>query len=233
MNKINFLIIMTTIVITNSINSEVSEDILTKNSGFWGPGGEASAWGWSFTFYKGGKLKKIFVGEGGEEIDGTYRIKGNKVFISSDKGYVCSISDLAENLTFKKILVCDNSLQLYGYGHKSIGEKRKINEFDAITLGRIRMIVKENLKFRKEPNQSSVTIKCNFILSGNSKVDFLPSRTIVHAIARTENKSKINRWNNYWFYVSVMYDMHDGESCESDFGWVYSEFLEKDSYQDE
>ncbi|GBF52110.1 hypothetical protein LPTSP4_36480 [Leptospira ryugenii] len=219
------------------LNSEnliesLKKQILTKGDGFWGPGGESSSWGWGFEFYDNGKMTMIFVGEGGEEIKGTYSIRNNKLYVKSDKDYECNLINLEDNLIFKLALNCSNGLRLYGYAHKSINETRKIDNNTVITMGRKRFKITENVKFRVAPELNSETIKCKFLSLQHTEIDFLPRSTVVHVLARTEDKIKIKNWNNYWYYVTVMYDMHDGESCQKDYGWIYAQFTELDSYQD-
>ncbi|MDX1959158.1 MAG: hypothetical protein SFU98_11335 [Leptospiraceae bacterium] len=236
------LFLVTSLVFYSQIYSQDVKSILTEKSGWWGPNFGASNWGWGFRFSKSWKLDYIYSGEGSHEISGNYKIDKEKIIISLDKkdsqyfkvphGFICEIVSVPESLIFKKLLSCNDQKYYYGYGHLSNGDTKVIDGISVITLGRKRAIITSDVMYREKPSKQASTISCKQIQRELKASTALPRTSIVHVYARTLQKESIDKWTNYWYYVSPMYDPYSGESCKADFGWIFAEFIKWDSYQD-
>jgi len=233
-----FSIILLTL---QSIYSEDIEQLLTQKTGWWGPGGGASNWAWGYKFKKNGKVKYIFAGEGSHQVDGTYKIDGEEIKISLNKPTddfkiplknTCRIVADSESLVYRKKLLCSDKKSYFGSGHISRDELKMIENIPVVTMGRKRAKITADVKYRSQPNKGASTIECKLVQKQLKPSSSLAKESIIHVYARTKEKESIDKWSNYWYYVAPMYDMHDGESCKADFGWIFAEFTEWDTYQD-
>jgi hypothetical protein len=80
------------------------------------------------------------------------------------------------------------------------------------------IISDDNVNIREYPDIIKGAV--NFKLYKNQKI---------HIIYRTNSMKKVNGFNNFWYYISVIDGKYKGYS-----GWVYGEYIEfKDNYDEE
>ncbi len=101
------------------------------------------------------------------------------------------------------------------------------SKFDAISMGMKKGKVLENLKIRVEPRLPEPEEENNlvdFIKSENSEPQtFLPAGMTITVLARTKDKQKVQKWNNYWYYVAYP-SYREGQKMQM-YAWVFGEFL--------
>jgi hypothetical protein len=95
------------------------------------------------------------------------------------------------------------------------GETRMISKWQVITLGMKKGVTTSAVKIRKTPETNGEELMYYpEIFASEQKA--VPKNTSVTAIARTMEKEKVNKWENYWYYVQV--GAHDGV-------WMFGEFV--------
>ena len=220
--------------------------ILTKGSGEWGPPG--NDWGFGLYFNENEPSKYRFIGEGGFELPISYSIVNGKIHIqltpdaikNSPEHYIkklnrkaiCRLVELPNSLESLYQITCDNKLTLYGSEYPINGLERKVGKHTIITTGRYKARAAETVKFRVAPNQSATTISCTLVNAMDTenreyKGDSIPKGfQKIYVLGRTPEKHKVSQWENYWLYVMIGVDPHDGENCKSEFGWLYGEFVQ-------
>jgi len=158
-----------------------------------------------------------------------------KDFLPCDKTLgraVCKIIEDLNSLYYTKFLECislDNN-NVLGFNSAKIlfpiksyrvksGEERRFNGINVIVLTGLSGITTGNVKIRKEPSINSESLKYQdkIIYDTTGKIsDFVPKDTKVNIIARTKNKHQVDKWNNYWYLITV------GMNSEV---WMYGEFI--------
>lgn len=219
--------------------------ILTKGHGEWGPPG--IDWGFAAVFAPAHDTKWRYVGEGVNVIPMRYTVTEGKIRIEMKSEALptarkesvemlkpvttCILAELPASLEYLYELHCDNKLKLYSADHPVKDLARKVEKYSVVATGYYRAKVAESVKFRREPDSAAPTISCVFPPNGaagdkTTKSDTLPAGfSMLRVLARTPEKVKIKTWNNYWLYVLVITDAHDGESCDTNYGWLYGEFV--------
>jgi hypothetical protein len=228
------------------IEGTQAKSILTKGSGEWGPPG--NDWGFGLYFTENEPPKYRFIGEGGFELPISYVIEQDKMHISltreaisnSPKHYIkklkpkttCVLNELSNSLESLYQLTCDNKLILFGSEYPVNGLERKLGNYTIMTTGGYKAKAIETVKFRAAPGANAATISCTLINVWDAKNreykgDSIPkSFEKIYVLGRTTEKHKIGNWENYWLYVMIGIDPHDGENCKKDFGWLYGEFVQ-------
>jgi hypothetical protein len=101
----------------------------------------------------------------------------------------------------------------------------KVNNIDALLLNGEIAILKDNTNLRKGPGieyeRIPFTVKFHYCCSDTETKNFtsLPKDHKIFVIARSISKSKIEKWNNYWYYIKVYIGDKNLE------GWVFGEFV--------
>jgi hypothetical protein len=99
------------------------------------------------------------------------------------------------------------------------GEERVFNGVNVIVLTGATGITTSNVKIRKSPSINSEALKYTdkiYLDPASKTYDFVPANTKIYIIARTKNKYSVDKWNNYWYLISV------GMNEEV---WMYGEFI--------
>lgn len=105
------------------------------------------------------------------------------------------------------------------------GEPLSINGLNAVSMGSVSGIVTTNLKIREEPKTEAEEIHFTY----NKDYQYITAKSLdkgseLTIYARTKDKDKVGKWNNYWYYVGMPYD--DGEGGNPVLtGWVFGEFI--------
>ncbi|MCU0849326.1 MAG: hypothetical protein MUD12_15700 [Spirochaetes bacterium] len=144
----------------------------------------------------------------------------------------CTVINDNESLFFTKFLKCI-SYNKNVSGFKSLeiifpmpefkvkpGEERVHGEIKVIVLIGSTGVTTSNVKIRQSPGINSESIKyidgINFINQTAKTYDFVPKGKKITIIARTKEKDKVEKWNNYWYLISV---------GENNGVWIYGEFI--------
>jgi hypothetical protein len=88
--------------------------------------------------------------------------------------------------------------------------------------------VTTNAKFRVTPSPRAREMPfINFTDTGagpaEEKLAYIPADTSVVILARTEQKVKVQQWENYWLYLEVEEPLDQWKK-----GWVFGEFIKFD-----
>jgi len=101
-----------------------------------------------------------------------------------------------------------------------------INNIETILLNGKLAILKDNTKLRvgpgKEYESFSFIVEFQYCCSDSETKKFtsIPKDQEIYVIARTKTKSKVEKWNNYWYYIKVYLGNKDYE------GWLFGEFVD-------
>lgn len=248
-----FYLLLVLLPVTCEKKQEITGDeriraILTKGYGEWGPPG--IDWGYAADFATPGKTKWRFVGEGIVESPMRYGVSQGKIRIeilpealmgantnlldTVKPVTVCSLLELPDSLEYLYELKCDNKLKLYSGSHRVIGLPRKVAGYAIITTGGYKAEITEPVKFRSAPSPDAPTISCSFPDRAFSDGRTITSDVLryenarIFVLGRTPEKATVQKWRNYWLYVMVSTDIHDGESCQNNYGWLFGEFIRPD-----
>ena len=195
------------------------------------------------TFTKDGNYKaNIYFGQWGFEVEGPYVIKNGKVTLTINDAtkevlmqWIKDDRPDRYNKFFLKNgeLVDDNDSIKYGrylkfddgtrFGDKSSlinaeGLQKKIGSERVITMNKRKGITKNNVKLREKADPNSREKEyCKDPEMGEC-TKYIPQGEEVAIVARTEKKYKVQKWENYWYYVE--FPATSGE------GWVFAEFID-------
>jgi hypothetical protein len=103
----------------------------------------------------------------------------------------------------------------------------KVKEDDERIFNGIKVIIVDkngltnnNAKIRKRPSVKSDSIEYStsiYLDPNNKTYDYVPKGTKMTVIARTATKQQVDKWNNYWYLISV------GFNSEV---WMFGEFID-------
>ncbi|WCL51034.1 hypothetical protein [Leptospira sp. GIMC2001] len=169
------------------------------------------------------KLKSTYCGS-----DSSMKQNCKSTFLSG----VCYIQSSPEDLEYEYQLVCksQNKFKIYTNFDKPndtiifpikshlnpINSKRKFKGISVVTLGNVVGEVSEPVIIRTGPGVEFS--KEEYIVNAydGPYLNSIPKGTKVVIHARTEQKTKVNNWENYWLLISV----NDNYKV-----WVYGEFI--------
>jgi hypothetical protein len=142
----------------------------------------------------------------------------------------CYLENPTDDLFYGSYLVCEskyntdfllgqnikgNKIKFPVKGSILKNVKRRYQNMNLVTLGLGDAEAIQNVKIRKAPSIAGEAVKFFPDIFGDS-FEFVPKGTKLTLIARTENKVKVEKWNNYWYLVNV--------GAVSNV-WVYGEFV--------
>jgi hypothetical protein len=90
----------------------------------------------------------------------------------------------------------------YGFAVEE-GSSRKIGDIPVITLAQKAGTTIGKVKIRDKPSKSAKAITYFEYFSDLGNSAFVPNQTSLTAIARTTTKEKIDKYEDYWYYVNV------------------------------
>ncbi|NCQ71899.1 MAG: hypothetical protein GPI97_23325 [Microcystis aeruginosa W13-16] len=216
---------------------EIKFDVNTIDNFEWHMKGDYF-YDWHIKFNKKQKrYTEYFIGEGCGGYDGSYSISNDIIILKKDndsndcfpmkmsKNRKCKISIDYDSAISPITLICDDNLQYFNSDIKT--EKnilKEINGEQILTLGLIQGKTTDRVKIREKPDVNSKFFKC-FEMSEMNVKDYnsLGKNKFLVFIGRSVEKTKVENWNNYWYYVYVATDWYEG--CESRYGWIYGEFI--------
>ena len=144
----------------------------------------------------------------------------------------CRMVDDRNSLYYTKYLECNSidNKNVLGFNTSKIlfpltsypvasGAERVYDGTAVVVLTGSTGVTTANVKIRKKPSVDSESLKFTdkiYFDPGAKTYDYVPQNTAVTIIARTKNKSAVDKWNNYWYLISA------GMSIEV---WMYGEFV--------
>ncbi|HOD15235.1 MAG TPA: hypothetical protein PLA65_12240 [Spirochaetota bacterium] len=219
--------------------SGAGEELITKDyllSGDWGSEYQV---GTKLVFKKDSTYDAFMdYGQDFEKKKGTYSIKDGALNLYLEDGTTAFLTGGR--------LVRDDASVIYRFCLKfdggtvvwnkktivSEGTRIKIGSTPAITTGRKSGTVTVNAKFRERPDTSSRALAC-WILKETPdapeevQLPYVPAGTVIGILARSENKMKVEKWNNYWYYVEVF----DAYRFNAQKAWMFGEFIKPGTKQ--
>ena len=210
-----------------------SGEQLTKDylvSGDWGPEYQA---GTSLTFKKDSTYEAyIDYGQDFDRKKGTYEIKDGTLTLYIEGGETVFLSGgrlVREDSspTYRFCLQFSNSTVVWNKKTSvPAGTRITIGQVAAITAGRLKGTVTVNAKFRERPDTSSRALSCMVLKEGPDapeeiKLDYAPAGSVIGILARTEKKFRVEKWENYWYYVEVF----DAYRFKAQKAWMFGEFI--------
>ncbi len=200
--------------------------------------------GWTVTA-SAGSISYDFFGEGCKaHLTGIYRAEGKTVhyqFQEPDeesrkcdnldwRGRLsgkCTVLHRKDHLLFEKQLDCSGILNhIFFSGDVGIGEVRKLNGRELYMLGNQSAEINDTAFIRSGPNVKAAPLSCSLasdIIKGTAsdKRSTLPKGHRLKLIGRTQKMEKVQKWENYWYYVDPKDDWYT--LCPQ--GWVFGEFI--------
>lgn len=165
------------------------------------------------------------------DASGSYKISGDKIILKVEKS---EGEIIVTGMTLNGILTGEGSLKFddplgYVVNRKSLepvkaGESFKLNGFDVISMGEVSGLTTSVIKVRHKPGTNSGEKTWTGTCDSDSEVLFksIKKDSGLVIVARTKEKDKVGKWNNYWYYVKFPIESTCGGS-ES--GWVFGEFV--------
>ena len=215
-------------------------------SGFWGT--DIDDRGMDIKFTRDGKFESTIswgYGQSGTDVSGIYTIKNGRVTLlfknssindsisgveleDGTPGYDPGSLKYRRYISFKgkelqELEFGTKELKIWDYNSKvEEGESLTINGFEAVAMGLKMGLTTSVLKMRKAPSAKAEQLQYTYEEAGDDQphtVKALPLGTPLKVIARTKNKERVGKWNNYWYYVEfeTYYDYMRA--------WVYGEFV--------
>lgn len=121
------------------------------------------------------------------------------------------------------LLKCKN--ETFGRADSLVKTGTKIQHegLDLVSEGWVAAETVTPAKFRSRPDKGAPTIAYdpgNGIEGSKPKTDVIPAGATIRLIARTPEKFKVEKWENYWYLVEIY-------GLENYRGWVFGELLKK------
>lgn len=165
----------------------------------------------------------------GLEANGTYSVRGGKIYLGeSQDATTCELDEQSKSPGFSVELRCGKQGTFYlKTSARPEGEVININGEPAIVVPQKMAEITTRVVFRKKPGKSAKALRCE---NGSSPLDTRMSLTVY---ARTKEKVKVDKWENYWYFLynnyspEGIYNPETGTAigCEAPPGWVFGEFL--------
>jgi hypothetical protein len=200
--------------------------------------GEEGVYGVNIKFAPGGTFMATdrYSAQNESTVEGTYKIKGDTLVLT-----ITHTTGLRFKNIKKGLFSVDPTSVRYLY-YFQFEEARIWNKdsqrpaaidmiFDGVTvvtMGAVKGKTTDNVKLRVKPDPSAAEI--NYIAIEPSPVDpmgttvekpFMPRNTAVTVLARTKEKMKVGKWENYWYYVEYLESWDYMKRA-----WLYGQFLD-------
>jgi hypothetical protein len=193
---------------------------------------DSSGYGYQLDLDPTGKLHYFFAGEGCGNLTGTYTATESGFTYNLDKSEQecdtlrpgtgdCKVFALDDDLYFLKKIQCIGVINIELFGSPIETElPRKIGNILVKTIHKSGKVTTEAF-IREAPQKSAKPARCILESPRLEERKTLPKDAELKVVARTNEKEKVDKWENYWYYV----DAKDGwyANCE---GWVFGEFVE-------
>ncbi len=210
-------------------------------SGSWGP----ENWlGMKIKFGSDGKFESsIDYGQTGTDLSGSYTVTNGKLTLKIENsnldksiiglvikdgkpGYDPASLKYRNYISFtdkeiERLYIKGRDLRIWD--HNSLikeGEPVRVHSIDAIAMSARKGVNTSVLKMREAPSQNSRELQYTYEdIDKTYTVKALPVNTALTILARTKEKEKIGKWNNYWYYVEFETYLDYMRA------WVYGEFV--------
>ena len=238
-------IILTFCFMRPGINQESGKSLTPEYlaSTKWGP---ENLYGMKVSFTKKGKFEaNINYGQDYSEAKGTYVIKNGKVTLTVDKipadkqveGMILKDGQLSDGVLkydekspkYQWCLVFKEGKSMYLHGevkiwdHKSLipeGTVFKIQGKDVVAMGAKQAETSTVVKVRETPSVKGKEIHYTYEDAMDTvTVKSLEKGKSLIVLARTKEKDKVGKWDNYWYYVEFETYINYMR------GWVFGEFV--------
>lgn len=245
-NIIPLVMILTFCMIRPGINKDADQSLTPENlaSGTWEP---ENRYGMKVKFTKNGRFEAYLdYGQSYSEAKGTYAIKNGKISLIVDKipadkqveGMILKEGQLLNGelrfdekspkykwyLYFKegKSMYLDGEVKIWN--HKSLipeGTEFKIDGREVVAMGSKEGSTTTVVKVRETPSATGKEINYTYEdVMETITVKSLEKGKPLIVLARTKEKDKVGKWNNYWYYVEFE------KYIDYMRGWVYGEFVQ-------
>lgn len=245
MFKIILVLIIVTIGFCKKTENLSVQEIVTYADGSWTSIG-SETYRYSLEFKTNGDFT---ANEAGEDIGlqgkGKYKIENEVIGLTIEteesfvaepakfakKQFKCKIVNQKEDIEFEYALDCDNKVDYYSRNLLSLDRVKKyLGKYEVLSIAPTKGKTIDNANFRIEPADKGKLINCN-LHKDNTSMDatqrtFIPKDREIEIIAKTKDKFKVQKWENYWYYIRVPLAELEGERCDvKNKGWVYGEFV--------
>ncbi len=244
MYKSGILSFITAVIISSVLSGNISaadKSPLTSEflaSGKWEIPGRDSCTG-KAEFKKNGRFTMFRnCGHIDEKIDGsgTYTIKDGKLILMFEKS---TEGMFKKGETIEWVLSDKDSLEYRWYlayedekpfainlnSFIKAGDPVSVNDINAVSMGSANGVATTNLKIREMPNATAKEIHfTHYKDSQYITAKSLDKDAKMTVYARTKERDKVGKLNNYWYYIGMKYN--DGEGGDPILtGWVFGEFV--------
>lgn len=195
----------------------------------------------TFRFMNDGSLKFLNASygfdEGGYTFNGTYKVVKDELLLvyqtysfydkENDPDYkpetfeargllkrnVNSVQYNTEIIFGSFTIVCRDSMV-------KEGEVRTVDGVEVVTTGGMSAVVSKNAKIRIKPDVKSQFIYFG-VEPGSDGLAYCPAGKELKILARTKDRVKLEKWNNFWYYA----ELTSAGELGARYGWIYGEFL--------
>lgn len=172
----------------------------------------------------------------GIDDQGDYTVNGEKItLLSEGNGSIgkrqsksCKIIWHSAAVAYAEELDCGKGNRFFLESSlRAEGSAVDIQGEPAIIMGKKSATLTTKVVFRKKPSKKAKPLRC---ADGSSPLALGIPFTVY---ARTQEKAKVDKWENYWYYVHNDYSpesysdpkTHTPIGCEAPAGWVFGEFV--------
>lgn len=207
--------------------SKITAEFLTGTK--WGPEHQG---GRSFTFNADGTFTgwEDFI-QDGRELKGRYEIRDGRLSLFTQQNLpmltLGALKEDNESLIYSAYIRFKEGDSIWDKNSMvKIDKPVKVDGIPSVTMGRKNGKALQNIKFRKKPLQSAAELQ--FIILAEKgegpvedKLSYIPSGTAVFILARTASKEKVQKWEDYWYYIEVEEPYDRWKK-----GWVFAKFIQ-------
>lgn len=165
---------------------------------------------------------------------GTYALKNGLITLikEGDGGPFLKNGRLAavrNGLHFTRQIVFNDGEKIWDKGSTvSEGAPVTVETVPCVTMGVRNASVTVNAKFRVKPDMKAKELAFARFKTGDTgleeeKIAYIPEGTKIEVLARTAKKFKVQKWNNYWYYVDIQGPWDVWQQ-----GWVFAELVKLD-----
>jgi hypothetical protein len=173
----------------------------------------------------------------GIDDSGDYSVRGNKIILLSSStdqrgkrnSTTCTVVWDSKSIAYAEELNCGGTNRYFLESSKRPeGSEVMIDGVPAVVFNKSGAQLTTKVVFRKKPSKKGTPLRC---ADGSSP---LPKGMSFTIYARTKEKVRVDKWENYWYYVYNEYSpegSRDPETnralgCEAPPGWVFGEFVQ-------
>jgi hypothetical protein len=144
--------------------------------------------------------------------------------LKTDKNYLYRKGKLIDDpasITYSRYILFSNGSRFYDMKSSpgKEGTEIMVEKIPAVLMGMKKAKATSNVKFRVKPDVKAGELTLD---AGpeNDPLKYIPAGDSFILLARTREKAKVQKWDNFWYYVEV--PNRSGNVR----GWVFGEFIE-------